>query len=561
MKHTKKTKKITCLALCSLMACSAVSFVACSDEREVDESKTQLNIAVYNGAMGTEWMEKIGAEFEERYADVSFESGKTGVQVWVDGGKDEFSDTNLITSMPDGDYDVYFTQNISYLKAAVDAQVFMNINDVISEKYDVVDFGDGEKAYSILDKMDKGSVNYFGLEQNGTKNYYSIGWMAPVHGIVYDVDLFCEKGFYFLADGSLGGSLDRETDVLSAGPNGETGDYDDGLPATWEQMKELLAYMRDNEVTPFTWSGQYVYQRNNFFDAVWASYEGYDDYMLNYSMNGKTMINGEEVTITPQTGYKIAAQEGKLAALTAIRDIVSNSKNYSNQAFYSSQSHTGAEREYLLSSYENEPIAMLIEANYWENEAAEYFKEMASEYDEKWSQANRRFGMMPIPKFIGTAGVPDQTNTDTVINTNAYMLAGINKYTDSEKAAKEFFKFAHTNEMLSLATGLTGISRGFKMKMNNEDWNKMSYCQQQTYQLQHDERTVVVNKSMPENPDFGYGNTIVKYWDREISYNGTVYSDLFKNFADMNQNGTPLSPKALFDTYAQHNTAATWSIK
>jgi len=565
MKNFKKTKQFVSLAMSGLMFCGVVSFSACGDddELEVDTSKTQINIAVYNGAAGTAWLDAIGDEFERRNANVSFESGKQGVQVWVEPGKDEFTASNLLTSMPDGEYDLYFTQNTNYFQA-IDANVFMDISDIVTEKYDTVDLGDGEKAYSILDKMDKASVDFFGVEKNNATNYYALGWMAPVHGIVYDVDLFCEKGFYFLENGSLGGNKDNTSHILSAGPNGVSGDYDDGLPATWEQMKQLMAYMRDNEVTPFTWSGQYTYQRNNLFDSIWASYEGYNDYMLNYSMNGTATINGQEVTVTPETGYKIAGQEGKLAALTAISDIVSNVKNYSDQAFLSSQTHTGAEREFLLSRYAGEPIAMLVEANYWEVEASEYFKEMA-DIDEKWSQANRRFGMLPIPKFVGTAGVPDQTNTETVINTNAYMLAAINSYTKVAKAAKEFFKFAHTNEMLSFATGYMGISRGYKVKLNDSDWNKLSYFQQQTYELQHSANAIIVNKSLPENVNFAYGNTIVKYWDRTISYTApgatkaVVYSDLFKNFADNFVAGTPLSPTALFASYAENNTAETWS--
>ena len=145
------------------------------------------------------------------------------------------------------------------------------------------------------------------------------------------------------------------------------------------------------------------------------------------------------------------------------------------------------------------------------------------------------------------------------------MLAAINSYTKVAKAAKEFFKFAHSNEMLSLATGYMGISRGYKVKLNDSDWNKLSYFQQQTYELQHSANAVIVNKSLPGNVNFAYGNTIVKYWDRTISYTApgatkaVVYSDLFKNFADNFVAGTPLSPTALFASYVENNTAETWS--
>ena len=134
MKKFERTKKFGSVVMSGLMLCSVVSFSACGgdDELEVDTSKTQINIAVYNGAAGTAWLDAIGDEFERRNANVSFESGKQGVQVWVDPGKDEFTAHNLLTSMPDGEYDLYFTQNTNYFQA-IDANVFMDISDIVSE--------------------------------------------------------------------------------------------------------------------------------------------------------------------------------------------------------------------------------------------------------------------------------------------------------------------------------------------------------------------------------------------------------------------------------------------
>ena len=523
---------------------------------KVDNTKTQLKIAVYEGAGGTAWVETVADKFEEKYSTTSFEEGKTGVQIWVQPGKDQFTDEALLKGMPTGEYDIYFTQEISYAKA-VGKKAFMDITDLLNEKYDEVDLGDGKKAYSILDKMNDKQVDYFGLSENGQTKYYALPYMSSIHGIIYDVDLFSERGFYFFNDGTLGASIDNEADELSVGPDGVANTFDDGLPATWEEMKTLITYMRDNEVTPFTWSGEYNYQRHNLFETIWASYEGVNDYELNYSMNGSTIIDGVETQITPENGWKLASQEGKLAALTAIRDIVSNSKNYSNQAFLGSQSHTGAQREYILSRYQDEPIAMLIEASYWENEATAYFSEMEKTYGEEWAQSSRRFGFLPIPKFIGTPGVPDQTNDEIVLNGKGYNMTFINAYTKKENVAKEFFKFVHTNEMLSLATGVNGIFRGLKCKLNDSDWDKMSYFQQQAFTMQH--TLAVVNNSLPANKEFAYGaKTYMQYWDRTVKCDTAIYKDLFKDFADALKNGKPLDPVVLYNSYAQNINETTW---
>ena len=46
---------------------------------KIDATKTQLYVGTYDGAYGDEWLYAVKTRFEEKYKDVSFESGKTGV--------------------------------------------------------------------------------------------------------------------------------------------------------------------------------------------------------------------------------------------------------------------------------------------------------------------------------------------------------------------------------------------------------------------------------------------------------------------------------------------------
>ena len=53
----------------------------------VDKTKTQLTVANYDGGVGREWFRVVKANFEQKYAETSFETGKMGVQIVADIGK------------------------------------------------------------------------------------------------------------------------------------------------------------------------------------------------------------------------------------------------------------------------------------------------------------------------------------------------------------------------------------------------------------------------------------------------------------------------------------------
>ena len=528
-------------------------FTAGCGEIGIDETKTQLYIGLRLGALGEDFLHRIGDMFEEEYKDVEFTPGKTGVEVIVQAGTNELKDEVLAANMPASGIDVYMVEDIAYSKL-VSRKLAIDITDIMTEKYDTCDLGNGVQTYSIADKLSESERNYFGVDSNGETKYYSLHWWNPVHGVIYDVDLFNEYNLYFTQDGQIGGNLDDNPADLSLGVDGVAGTYDDGLPATWEEFKLLIATMRgpDYNITPFTWDGANLYQRAYFFESVWQAYEGLYNYSLNYNFNGN--YNGTQ--ITAENGYELAGQQGKKAALTAISDIVSNNKNYSNKAFLSSHTNKSAQKEFLMSSYLNKPIAMLIESSYWENEAKLYFDEMASEYGRQWRQHSRRFGYMPIPKFIGTSGVADQINDEYVVNTTNNSLIFGNAYSKKTALIKEFIKFFFRNDTLSKFTSITGVTSSCKQKVSDTDYNKMTYYQQQNYLVM--QNSVTADKNLLNVKYANMHSTYLKYWSREIMCEGLFYKDLFKSIADSYQSGKPLTVEKLYNSYSAYYTASSW---
>lgn len=480
---------------------SAIMVISCFTglagcKKDVDKTKTQLYVGVFDGGIGREWIIELARKFEEEHAETNFEPGvfvkgqeKKGVQVIIDYKKEQFTGDILRSSMAANRQDMYFTQEVHYESMVKDGHL-ADITDVVTEKYDTVDLGDGLKAYSLEDKMPEAIRRNLKSIDN---KYHAVEWAQPQINLIYDVDLFCRKRLYFLENGTINGSIDNPNDHLLNG---------NGLPDTWPRFLELMKEMTDNAgVTPFTWSGMYAYQRTSFFVNMLANYHGYNDFVAYNSLNG-TLRDGTVIDET--NGYLQFETDSRRAAVQAAYDIASNKLNFSSVAFNLTQTHTYAQMEYLMSVLNNKPIAMLLEGSYWEAEAASVFSEMERKNPE-YSMANRRFASMPLPRFIGVDGVRDQTSDEPVFYSNGDGLAFISAYSGKINLAKTFFKYFHTNKSMSRFQTLSGTPLNFNYVINDADYEKMSYFKKSVYdQFKAAGSKLITNRALEHMPNSKY---------------------------------------------------------
>ena len=391
-------KKFRTIVAATLAAVSVLSVSACgkkdSGEKE-DPTKTYLDVGVFNAGLGTAYFDELKKDFEAYYADTEFETGKKGVVVRPLKKSTEFNPTNLLGSMKDyepvmyildhGDYET-FTQN----------GLFSDVTDVMTEKYldedgNIAKDTQKEATQSIEDTMLDGYSDVF----KKNEHYYAVPYMLSVPGIIYDADLFNENSFYFKKDGSIGANAAAiEAGNASDGPDGIAGTSDDGLPATWNDFLTLLERMRIN-YTPFTWAESPTpYQISDLVNVIWANYEGYDNYMLNYSLNGNDSNLGD---INENNFITLLDQEGRRAAIKAFYDITKNAGNYSAKAKPGGgNNNTGAQREYIQSKRFGKRIAMFVENSYWEQEARDVFNSETPQSTNGYGKRNFRY--MPIPR-------------------------------------------------------------------------------------------------------------------------------------------------------------------
>lgn len=470
-------KKIIISVMLVLVMVSGV--LAGCVHKDPHSGQTKLYIGYYSGGMGQEWLDEAIKLFEQKYKDTPFEEGKTGVKIEVDPGKDEYTTSQLLANMRASRDDVFFTGQFVY-QDFVKQGLIADITDMVKEEFDTYVNAEGQEVTeSIADKMDPYLREYYQLDEK----FYALPYQSAVYGIVYDKDLFAEKKLY--SDGN--------------GPDGIANTADDGLPVTIEEFKTLINRISAMGYTPFTWAYSQDSYRKNVLNSIWASYEGYDNFNLNYTFDGVwTKPDATKVTIDGTNGYLLQQQEGKKAALKLAEFIMdtTDAQLYSTDAFMSAQSYIAAQDEYVYSTRARAPkkrIAMLFEGGWWENEAKNGIWSEMGIYGEQYQYGNRNFGFMPTPRFLGTEGVADQLSTDNLLySTQGGTVGVVNNSSTKQELAKLFLQFCHSNEILQLFTTLTGIPKPYDYDLTDTQYESMTSFAKDVWSLWRQENTKVV---------------------------------------------------------------------
>ena len=474
-----KVKKLMVSLLAVVMCGTSVLATGCfgggdvdnSLNKEKDETKTQLNIGVYDGGLGATWTRKVADAFEEYYKDTSFETDKMGIQVNLDPQKLRFEGATLVANIQADvdDNDLYLTSTTA--KTFIDADVCADITSILEAKVYDENGEIGGTSMSILDKMDDYFVDAY---RQADGKYYVFPFEDSIKGIVYDADLFEEKG------------------------------YD--VPQTMDEFYTLLDRMVQDKITPFTWTGANDFYYTSLTTNIVVQYEGVEGANQNLFYNGT--FNGTE--INNENAYLLAGQQGKLEALKFLRKITSSSSYYSKMAFAGSQSHLIAQQEFVLStvaakSGSGRRIAMLLEGDWWENEARAQFEEMSGgDPDSEYAYGKRNFRFMPMPKMDG------QKMEDTVFTSNSNGCAGfVRKDRDAvtQQVAGLWIQFMHANSSLATFTHETSSVLPYNYTLTTEQYNALTPFGRDVWDIRHDENITIYHSAVAGDI---YTNTVCK---------------------------------------------------
>ncbi len=418
---------------------------------EARREKTQLEIGVYDGSYGYAWLEKICRWFEEVYKDASFEEGKQGIQVNIVPKKMEYTSSMLIPNLQAGveTADVIFAEE-DYSEL-VDAGVALDITDALSERvYDAQGEFVVNGEYSIRDRWEPYFDAYYWREGDYSDKLYGIPWTDSLTGMVYDVDLFEEKGYE--------------------------------VPATMAEFTTLLDRMVGDNVIPFAFSGDADFYYSEWLaKAVYAQYEGVESFHQDLFYDG--VYNGEPITVA--NAYKLADKQGYLKTYEFMRQI-SQSRYCYPDSFKAIFSCYRVQDTFLTSVLPGqERIAMIVEGDWWENEARDTFNQM-SYRNPDYGYGQRRFAMMPIPAMEG------QASEKHVLYANDSGTAFIPKSADNVEAGKEFLQFFASRSSLAQFTKDSGSVLPYDYELTESEYAQLTYFGQSVYNLRRDENVEIV---------------------------------------------------------------------
>lgn len=485
-----KKRWISCLlalgmvATCGLTACGGDN----TDNSGDVAGKTTIRVGTYNGGLGMDWLREAAARFEELYKDQSFADGETGVAVKV--VESQAGDMLASRSL---DRDVYLTEAVDYYYLQNQGKL-ADISDVATTSLSA--YGEDKTIASKLDN----ALNDFLTAKDG--KYYAIPFYEGFYGFIYDVDMFEANGWFFSESGSF------TSTNKSKGIDGVEGTYDDGLPKTYAQFKQLLDKIRKDSVTPLVYSSESMVYFINTLANYWADYEGKAKMQRNWSLEGEiNVVSGfdadgnptvESKTITSADMRELQKQPGKYYALKFLKEIVmSNGQNY-----VSATDFKAAQLQLIQSCLDGEnqegAVAMIIDGSWFENEAelAQTFElveglDMREDIAGKDYKKTRKLAFMPIPMVDESETTlnsgsknEDGSHKQTLVSAND-SFCFINAGTTGAKleVSKEFLKFLHTDAEMSLFTAKTSITRPYTYTIEESVKADMSYFGQSLMEM------------------------------------------------------------------------------
>lgn len=484
------TKKIVSGAV---LTATLLSCAACGG---TDPNKNKATLYVYSFTSGfqSEWLTELIKDYEAVMENVEID-GKVGLHIEPTPLKSDVTGSQMAGRQEV----VYFLEQQDYYELLA-GNYIADITEAITGEnpYD-------EAGVTLESKMFDDQKSYLGrMGDDGKVHYYAYPHYFTSFGIVYDIERFNEKGYYF-ADGykatddleNIFLGKDNQDWEKTAGPDGEKGTDDDGLPTTYEEFLLLCDYINNvGGDNPLLWSGQYRDSYlTHFINALATDYEGYEQMRLNFTFDGDaenlgTIINGAFVKDSAATkidgtnGAELARQAGKYYAIDFYSQIYNkpyindeatkNTEVDTNNTLYSSSyAHTKAQEDFLKRSSRRN--VMLLDGSWWQAEATSTFNTMAG-INAAYSKQNKKLGWMPLPKQsaeVVEAQQGKQTMYD-IMYPLLMMKNGLDTNSWQYKYALDFIQFANSDAQLAKFTQITSCTKALKYTIEGDDYKALT---------------------------------------------------------------------------------------
>lgn len=132
---------------------------------------------------------------------------------------------------------------------------------------------------------------------------------------------------------------------------------------------------------------------------------------------------------------------------------------------------------------------MLLDGEWWENEARGYFGEMAS-IDENYGYGKRNFKFLPMPAIDG-----QKSDKRTVVSFSSGSIGFVSTKAARKDIAKLWIRFMHQNSQLTTFTTTTGSSLPYKYTLSDEAYASLTPFAKSVWDVKHDENVEIIRKT------------------------------------------------------------------
>lgn len=541
-----KNLKINRLALVGLTALVG-SLASCGTGGGGSSSTTtNVNILVFNGTGGREWLDKATKRFAEANKETSFQEGKKGITFKITPKKSVVFNSEMKTS---GD-DIFIYESTTDIYQLAAQNFLMDLSDIVEPM------------------VTSNSIESNTLERlkGPDDKYYALPHYEWFPGISYDKDLFEQKNYYF-ADPSVD-EQDKELYTSkygnayfvadknakkSVGPNGKAGDYDDGLPSSLEEFNILCDKMAGEGVSPLLICGGGHYYSWYLPLAMWASLTGADgmkDTMCNwtdaevdmvssfgsedafYSGSGLKKPVTTKMKLNDENGYQMYNMANRYYSLAFFEMALAN-KWIDAEALANSNQTPVEAMNWFINKHNSKSYGMYWDGSYWCHEAADVgtFSDYAKM---NVDNPDRHVAFMPLPTQLTGQVSEGHGKRPTLINvgsTLTFANARCEK-NGKAKAVKEFIKFIYSENELAAFSELTGLTAPVKYSYNVDALNNTYYKDLAAYRA---DAEVVQQSSYSTRYKknfatflYGYTMTISSFASSSGTQNQGGYLDAFR---------------------------------
>lgn len=452
----KKLKKLIAVAMCGLIT---LTCTACAGgggagggnlpKHDPDET-TIITLYVGGGGFGSDTFEEQSERFYESVKDKEYEPGKKGayvdVQVAPDSGSIALSEALLAKGY-------HLISGGSYwksLQSCIEEGYAANLDSIMRTTIP------GENK-TIIDKIEETQRWTYAIDSDTTADgleYYAFPGVDAYGGLTYDKDMFDLRGYYIaspLADINVPEEgkekvycsilnefyyFTNDAALKSVGPDGISGNEDDGLPSSLYELIALCEKIRGDGIAPFAYTKAYSWYINYFADALYASLLGKDNASAinNFESDGIDIVVG----FTDEDLFPGAPELGVKVPKTVKIDIDESCGYYvthslakyyvyaffqlmETQSWYKStgtKSHLEVQSDFLFGKKDaTRSAAMLVECSYWYNESR--IRGTFTDYEISYPGDQREIRWMSLPVNIKTSVTGQDGSVNTGFNTES----------------------------------------------------------------------------------------------------------------------------------------------